>query len=86
MKIFTLANKLLRWIYFGPTTLVLATLRISDLTDKRSMCLLFNIYILGIFTEKPYSKPMERNVVYIQITRRHMTLNDVKINHGSLRR
>ena len=26
------------------------------------------IYILGVFAEKSYSKPMERNVVYIAIT------------------
>ena len=30
--------------------------------------LLHYIYILGAFTEKSYSKPMERNVVYIPIT------------------
>ena len=27
-----------------------------------------NIYILGVSTEKPNSKPLERNVVYIPIT------------------
>ena len=33
-----------------------------------------NIYILGVFTEKPYSKSLERNVVYIPITKSsHMT-------------
>ena len=26
-----------------------------------------NIYILCVFTEKPYSKPLERNVVYTPI-------------------
>ena len=26
------------------------------------------IYILGVFTENPYSNPLERNVVYIPIT------------------
>ena len=26
------------------------------------------IYILGVFTEKPYSKPLECNVIYIPIT------------------
>ena len=26
-----------------------------------------NIYILGEFTEKPYSKPLEHNIVYIPI-------------------
>ena len=47
-----------------------------------------NIYILDVFTEKPYSKPLERNVVYIPIiTLSHPTsyeFNDVKIIHGSL--
>ena len=27
-----------------------------------------DIYMLCVFTEKPYSKPLERNVVYIPIT------------------
>ena len=27
-----------------------------------------NIYILGVFTEKPYNKPLERREVYIPIT------------------
>ena len=27
-----------------------------------------NIYILGEFTKKPYSKPLESHIVYIQIT------------------
>ena len=27
-----------------------------------------HIYILGVFTERPYGKPLERNVVYIPIT------------------
>ena len=48
----------------------------------------FNIYILGVFTGKPYSKPLEHNVVYIPIiTLRHATSHDFKwrqINHGSL--
>ena len=36
-------------------------------------------YILGIFTEKPYSNPLERNVVYIQIiTFSHATSHDFK--------
>ena len=26
-----------------------------------------NIYVLGVFTEKPLSKPLERSVVYIPI-------------------
>ena len=44
-----------------------------------------NIYILGVFTEKPYSKPLERTVVYIPIiTLSHATSHDFKINHGSL--
>ena len=32
------------------------------------MCIQANIYIRGVFTAKPYSKPLERNVVYIPIT------------------
>ena len=44
-----------------------------------------NTYILGVFTEKPYSKPLEGNVVYIPIiTLSHATSHDVKVNHGSL--
>ena len=35
------------------------------------------IYILGVFTEKPYIKPLERNVVYITI----ITLNHAT-SHG----
>ena len=27
-----------------------------------------NIYILGVCAEKPYIKPLERNIVYIPIT------------------
>ena len=47
--------------------------------------LLQNIYILGVFTEKPYSKQLERNVVYISInTFSHATSHDVKINLSSL--
>ena len=35
------------------------------------------MYILGVFTEKSYSKPLERNVVYIPIiTLSHMTSHD----------
>ena len=30
--------------------------------------ILFNIYILNAFTEKPYSKLMRRNVIYNPIT------------------
>ena len=30
--------------------------------------IMLNIYILGVFTEKLYSKPLEHNVVYIPIT------------------
>ena len=38
-----------------------------------------NIYILGVFTEKPYSKPLESNVVYISIiTLSHATSYDFK--------
>ena len=36
------------------------------------LCLLFeNMYILGGFTEKLYSKPLERNVVYIPNEENH---------------
>ena len=45
--------------------------------------LLMNIYILDVFTEKPYSKPLERTVVYIPlITLSHTKSHDFKINHG----
>ena len=38
-----------------------------------------NIYILSVFTEKTYSKPLERNVVYIPIiTFNHATSHDFK--------
>ena len=38
-----------------------------------------NIYILGVFTEKPYSKPLKCNVVYIPIiTLSHATSHDFK--------
>ena len=38
-----------------------------------------NIYSLGIFTEKPYSKPLGCNVVYIPIiTLSHATSHDFK--------
>ena len=41
--------------------------------------IILNIYILGVFTEKPYSKPLERNVVYIPIiTLSHATSHDFK--------
>ena len=37
------------------------------------------IYILGVFTEKPYSKPLECNVVYIAIiTLSQATSHDFK--------
>ena len=41
--------------------------------------ILQNIYILDVFTEKPYSKSLERNVVYIPIiTLSHKTSHDFK--------
>ena len=50
------------------------------------VCMLFlHIYILGVFTEKPYSKPLECNVPVLysnNIESRDIT--DVKINHGFL--
>ena len=54
------------------------------------MSKLYYIYILGVFTEKPYSKPLERNVrVYIRSLHSNNNIepsnvNDVKIDHGSL--
>ena len=42
-----------------------------------------NIYIFGVCTEKPYSEPLERNVVYIAITT-SSDVSDIKINYGSL--
>ena len=46
----------------------------------RSFWLLwYNIYILGVFTEKPYSKQLECNLVYIPIiTLSHATSHDFK--------
>ena len=42
-------------------------------------CSFHYIYILGVFTEKPYSKPLESNVVYIPIiTLSHATSQDFK--------
>ena len=35
--------------------------------ESYKSCSPFNVYILCVFTEKPYSKPMESNVVYIPI-------------------
>ena len=38
-----------------------------------------NIYILGVFTEKHYNKPLERNVIYIPIiTLSHATSHDFR--------
>ena len=51
------------------------------------ICVFINIYILRVFTEKPYSKTVERNEVYISIiTSSHATSHDcdVNINHGPL--
>ena len=66
-------------------------LYISSVDSQSTMFLITlskNVYILGVFTEKLYSKPLKRNVVYIPIiTLSHATshdFNDVKINHGSL--
>ena len=42
------------------------------------------IYILGVFTEKPYSKSSQPIVFYIQINIEPSDINDVKITHGSL--
>ena len=38
-----------------------------------------SIYILGVFTEKPYCKPLEANVVYIPIiTLSQVTSHDLR--------
>ena len=37
-------------------------------TNVSSKLINLNILILGVFTEKPNRKPLERNVVYIPIT------------------
>ena len=43
------------------------------------------IYILGVFTEKPYySKPLEGSVVYSPTKSSSRDVSDVRINHGSL--
>ena len=33
--------------------------------SQKNVSLSRNVYILGVFTENLYSKPLERNVVYI---------------------
>ena len=44
-------------------------------TWNRAIMSLF--YILGVFSEKPYSEPLEHNIVYIQIiTLSYMTSHD----------
>ena len=41
--------------------------------------LFYNVYILSVFTEKPYSKSLERNEVYIPIiTLSHAKSHDFK--------
>ena len=46
-----------------------------------------NIYLVGVFTETFYRKPLECNVVYIPIialsTGHNKTLNNFKRNYGS---
>ena len=45
----------------------------------KSKLMFENTYILSVLTEKPYSKPLERNVVYIPITTSsHATLTKSK--------
>ena len=42
-------------------------------------------FLLKLYTEKLYSKSLERNVVCTSIiTFSHMMLSDIKIKHGSL--
>ena len=51
----------------------------SNTQKMTSLAFLLYIYIFGVFTEKPYSKPLERNVVYIPIiTLSHATSRDFK--------
>ena len=52
-------------------------LRLCISFETTSQSLHQNIY--DIFTEKSYSKPVERNLLSIPVTRRRMTLNNVKI-------
>ena len=41
------------------------------------------MYLHSAFTEKPYSKPLERNVVYTsKITSSHATSHDVKLRQN----
>ena len=35
----------------------------SNYKKIQNISLYYNIYILGVFTEEPYSKPLERSVV-----------------------
>ena len=52
---------------------------IYKLFDKAQVDIFQNIYLLGVVTEKPYSKPLERNVVYTSIiTLSHATSHVVK--------
>ena len=46
----------------------------------RYILLVQNIYILGVFAENPCIKSLERNVIYIPITR----VSDVTLNNGFL--
>ena len=61
----------------------------DDATKPKCVFIKIFTLLVGIFTEKPFGKPMERNVVYytsiITLSRAtSCTLNDVKINHGFL--
>ena len=51
-----------------------------SLNDGRYNKIYVNIYIHGVFTKNPYSKPLARNVVNIE----PHNVTDVRINHGSL--
>ena len=42
--------------------------KLTEYNHRQNQMLSVNIYILDVFTENPYSKPMECNVVYIPIT------------------
>ena len=78
-----LLGKLVQKIVFGDLRVseqqVSNTIKILNKLVTRKKSVIIHIYILGVFTKKLYSKPLECNVVYIQIiTLRHMTSHDFK--------
>ena len=55
-------------------------IQINEVSAHKHLGVIFsNIYILGVFTEKPFSKPLECNIVYIPIiSLSHATSHDFK--------